>query len=260
MKIGVCGGIERIKSAAECGFDYFEAGFGVFASSDSEAYNNLKSELKKYGLPCEASNSFIPGEIKIVGNDVDYDCIESYLIRGYERAAELGVKTVVLGSGYSRMIPENYPYNDAVNDIIRFVKLYAAPLAAQYDMMLVLEPICKEETNIINTVSEGAMLASAINMPNVAALADLYHMHKVHDTYADIQNLRGMIRHAHISNPIPNDKSFKRIYMKCPDEYDYKGFFDALKYAGCERISIEAQTADFESDAREAVKIMNMYK
>lgn len=260
MKIGVCGGIERIKAAAESGFDYFEPGFRTLALADEETYHHFKDEIEKYGIPCEAANLFLPGDIKIVGENIDYDYIESYLKKGYARAAEIGVKTVVLGSGGARCVPEGYPYKDAVNDIIRFVKLYAAPMAARYDITFVFEPLCKKETNIINTVTEGAMLASAIDEPNVAALADLYHMYEEGDTYDDIRKLKGMIRHAHISNPRPSDPDIKRVYMKSPDEFDYKGFFDALKYAGCERISIEAVPIDYETDVRESVKIMNMYK
>ena len=52
----------------------------------------------------------------------------------------------------------------------------------------------------------------------------------------------------------------KRVYMKESDTVDYKGFFDALKYIGCERVSIEAGTDDFASDALDAIKVMNKYK
>ena len=260
MRIGVCGGVERIKAAAESGFDYFEPGFRSLALADDETYQQFKAELEKYGIPCDAANCLLPGDIKIVGKNIDYDYIKSYLKKGYARAAEVGVKTVVLGSGSARSVPDGYPYKDGVNDIIRFVKLYAAPMAAEYDITFVFEPLCKKESNIINTITEGAMLASAIDMPNVASLADLYHMYVEGDTYDDIRRLKGMIRHAHISNPAPTDPDIKRVFMKSSDEFDYKGFFDALKYAGCERVSIEAVPIDYETDVREAVKIMNMYK
>lgn len=260
MRIGVCGGIDRIKGAAECGLDYIEPGFKMLALSDDEEYYRFRNELYKYSLGCEAANGFFPGEIKITGHSIDYDYLKSYLAKGYRRAKELGVKTVVLGAGGSRNIPDGYSYKEAINDIIRFVKLYAAPAAAEFDIDFVFEPLCKYETNIINTIKEGAMLASAINMENVGSLCDLYHMYVEGDTYDDVRELKGIIRHAHISNPVPNRADMKRCYMKNPGEFDYKGYFDALKFAGCERISIEADTNDFNADIKAAAEIMKMYK
>lgn len=260
MKIGVCGGIERIKGAAECGLDYIEPSFKMLALSSEEEYWQFRNELEKYSLACEAANGFLPGEIKITGPSVPYEALTAYLKKGYARAFELGIQTVVLGSGSSRNVPENYPYQEAIQDIMRFVTLYAAPAAAEYGINFVFEPLCKKETNIINTVKEGAMLASAIALENVGVLTDLYHMYREGDTYDDVRELKGLIRHAHISNPLPGRQNMKRCYMASPDEFDYKGYFDALKYAGCERISIEADTRDFAADIPAAAAIMKRYQ
>lgn len=257
MKIGVCGGFDRIAIVAACGYDYLETNFRSLVQASEEEFQSFLSELKNSNITCEAANCFIPGDMKVTGENVDYEALKEYLAIGYKRAYETGIKVVVFGSGGARNIPEGYSYKDAINDIIRFVKEYAAPMAADYGIDLVFEPLRKQETNIINTIKEGAMLASAINLPNVGALGDLFHMHVEGDTYDDVRELKGILRHAHISNPSSVDK---RVYMKESDTFDYKGFFDALKYAGCERVSIEAGTDDFETDAREAIRVMNKYK
>lgn len=260
MKIGVCGGFDRIAIAAEYGFDYIETNFRSLAVSSEEDYQKFLAELKKYNLSCEAANCFLPGDMKITGNNIDYDAIKNYLAVGYKRAAEVGIKVVVLGSSGARNIPDGYSYKEATKDIIKFVKEYAGPMAAEYGIDFVFEPLCKMETNIINTIKEGAMLASAIDLPNVGTLGDLYHMYVEGDTYDDVRELKGILRHAHMSNPVSDNPEMKRIYMKDADEFDYKGFFEALKYIGCERVSIEANTDDFAADAREAIKVMKKYK
>lgn len=257
MKIGVCGGLDRIAIISDCGYDYLETNFKDLARSSEEAYQKFLTELKNNNITCEAANCFIPGELKVTGEAVNYKALKDYLALGYKRAAEVGIKVVVFGSGGARNIPEGYSYVAAVNDIIRFVKEYAAPMAAEYGIDLVFEPLRKKETNIINTIKEGAMLASAINLPNVGTLGDLFHMHVEGDTYDDVRELKGILRHAHMSYPETTDK---RVFMKESDNFDYKGFFDALKDAGCERVSIEAGTDNFENDAREAIKVMNKYK
>lgn len=259
MKIGVCGGIDRIQATAEAGFDYIEGNFSNIALWDDEKYYSFNNELAKYSLPCEAANCFLPGDMKITGNNVDYNSLENYLVKGFSRAKETGIKMVVMGSGGARSVPEGFSFQKAVNQIVHFVSQYAGLIAADNGIDFVFEPLCKAESNIINTIKDGAILASVINMPNVGTLGDLYHMHVEGDTYKDVRELKGIFRHAHISNPVSQNGE-KRVYMKNPDEYDYKGFFDALKFVGCERVSIEAGTDNFIKDVFEAVKIMKMYK
>ena len=257
MKIGVCGGFDRIAITAACGYDYIETNFKDLAKSSEEDFQKFLTALKDNNLACEAANCFLPGELKVTGENIDYQSLKEYLAVGYKRAAEAGIKVVVFGSGGARHIPEGYSYKAAINDIIKFMKEYAAPMAAEYGIDIVFEPLRKKETNIINTIKEGAMLASAINLPNVGTLGDLFHMYVEGDTYDDVRELKGIFRHAHMSYPESIDK---RVYMKESDDFDYKGFFEALKYVGCERVSIEAGTDDFETDAREAIKVMNLYK
>lgn len=260
MKIGVCCGFDNIAVAAECGYDYIETNFRNLAESSEEEYEKFRAELITNNITCEAANCFLPGSMKVTGENTDYDAIKKYLSIGYKRAAEVGIKVVVFGSGGARSIPAGYSYKDAIKDIITFVTEYAAPMAAEYGIDIVFEPLCKPESNIINTIKEGAMLASAIDMPNVGTLGDLYHMYVEGDTYDDVRELKGIFRHAHMSNPVSSNEGKKRTFMKETDTFDYKGFFDSLRYIDCERVSIEASTDNFEADARDAIRVMNLYK
>ena len=108
---------------------------------------------------------------------------------------------------------------------------------------------------MINTVNEGVILSVLAGKNNIQTLADIYHMKFAGDTPDNIRMLKGSIKHAHISNPMPAGIA-KRFYMKPGDECDYKAFVDALEYAGCPRCSIEAGTSDFASDAEEAAKVI----
>lgn len=260
MKIGVCCGMDRAETAAEIGFDYVELNFGSLTRADDEKYNDFLTLIREKNIKCEAANCFFPGEYRITGENIDYDKIDAYLKKGFARAGEVGIKTVVMGSGAARSLPEGYPYKNGVNDIINVVKNYVAPIAAEYGIDFVFEPLCKAESNIINTIKEGAMLASAINLPNVGTLGDIYHMYVEGDTYDDVRELKGILRHAHISNPVSDHPEHKRIYMKSDSEFDYKGFFEALEYAGCQRVSIEASTDNFSEDAKTAYEVLKKYK
>ena len=260
MKIGVCCGIDNIEIATKIGFDYVEINFANLAQSDDNQFAEILNLIKDKNIKCEAANCFFPGDYKITGENIDYNKIEEYLKTGFERANKVGIKTVVMGSGGARNLPDSYSYKNGIKDIIHVVRDYISPISAEYGIDFVFEPLRKAESNIINTIKEGAMLASSIDMHNVGVLGDLYHMHMEGDTYNDVKELKGILRHAHISNPAPDNSKYNRAYIKDDSEYDYKGFFDALEYAGCQRVSIEASTDNFNEDAKTAYEILKKYK
>jgi hydroxypyruvate isomerase len=41
-----------------------------------------------------------------------------------------------------------------------------APIAARYDVVVVLEPLNKKECNLINSVFEGGVIVEEVNHPN----------------------------------------------------------------------------------------------
>mgnify|MGYP003305639493 CR=1 FL=1 len=95
MKIGVCRGLddfESIKCAAEAGLDYYECSFGSLVNFDDEKFQKCKAYLEENNLPCLVANGFLPGDLKVVGNNIDYDALNTYLDKGFERAKELGLK------------------------------------------------------------------------------------------------------------------------------------------------------------------------
>lgn len=259
MRFGVCCGIdneEKVKIAVESGFDYIECGFQLFANASEEQLKEWEEREKKYGILCEATNCFLPNTLPVTGENVDYDALTEFVNRGMKNAARMGVKTVVFGSSGARSIKEGFPYAKAVEQMGYFLREIASPAAAKYDITVVTEPLSFKETNMINTVKEGVMLAVLAGKENIKGLADLYHMCNSGDTNEDILMLIGSIAHAHISNPNENDMGEKRIYPKSLDEFNYKSFVDALEKVGCERVSVEAAVIDFSIDAPAAAKLL----
>lgn len=258
MRFGVCCGIddeEKVKIAVECGYDYIESGFQMFANAAEEQLAEWEEREKKYGIFCESTNCFLPNALKVTGNDVDYEAVREFVARGMKNSARMGVKTVVFGSSGARNIPEGFSYAKAVSQMGYFLREIAAPEAEKYGITVVTEPLQKAETNMINTVKEGVMLAVLAGKDNVKGLADLFHMEQCGDTAADIRFLAGSIHHAHISNPVGRN-GIKRIYPASADEFDYKSFIDALEEGGCERCSIEAGVTDFAVEAPRAIKVL----
>lgn len=258
MRYGVCTGIdneENVKIAVESGYDYIECGFQMFASATEEQLREWEEREKKYAIYAEAANCFLPGSLPVTGENVDYDALKEFVARGMKNSARMGLKTVVFGSSGARNIKDGYSYEKAVRQMAYFLREIASPEAAKYGINIVTEPLQKAETNIINTIKEGVLLAALADRENVRCLADLFHMEQCGDKNEDLELVKDMIVHAHISNPVGREGK-KRIFPMSPDEFDYKSFIDVLKSGACERCSVEAATNDFCADAPRAGKLL----
>lgn len=252
MRFGACVGMEfdRIKYVKEYGFDYVESCFHALTDATQEEYQALCDEIKKYDISCEVVNCFLPGRLPLCGDNVDYDALKEYIEKGFSRGKPIGLKKVVFGSGGARKIPDNYSFEKSVNQLLYFLKEVLAPICEKYQVTVVIEPLQLCDSNIINTVKEGATLAALANCKYIKGLSDLFHMEVMHDKVDNIKLLKGSIKHAHIAEPK------KRVYPLSKDEYDYKAYLDVLEEAGCDTCSIEANTDDYVNDAKIAIDML----
>ncbi len=257
MKIGVCRGLDdfdAIKNGVNAGVDYLETGFGCLAGFSDEKFQESQAYLKDAGLECIAANGFIPGDMKLVGNDVDYVALSEYIDRGFNRAEKLGVKTIVLGSGKARSFDEGFPLEKAKEQLAFFLSEYAAPRAERAGAIIVMEPLRFCESTMLYTVNDGIEIAEMCGKSNVKTLVDLYHVYGNDDSIDGIAECYGKVCHAHIAQPIT------RNYPSVDDADEvkaiYRKFFDALKSCGCNTCSIEARTDNFGKDIVDSIKLI----
>lgn len=261
MRFGTCiGGDDpsKISATERLGYDYFETNFGFLSKISDGDFEKFKTCVLSGGIRCEAANCFMPNELPVTGEEVNYAAIAEYVEKGMKRGVEVGLKTVVFGSGGARRVPEGFSYAKGFKQLGCFLGEVVSPIAEKYGITVVIEPLRAKECNIINSVKEGVMLSAFTGRDNIQTLADIYHMLFANDTYDDIRMLKGSIYHAHISNPFSETE--KRVYMKKGDTFDYKGFIEALEYAGCVRCSIEAATSDYINDAADAMEVIKTLK
>lgn len=255
MKFGVCRGLddfEAMKYASEAGVDYLETGFGCLADFSDDKFAECKDFLRDISLECTASNGFIPGHMKLVGDHIDYAELSEYIERGFMRAEDLGVKTVVLGSGKARSFDEGFSAEKAKEQLAFFLSEYAAPRAEKAGAIIVIEPLRFCESTMVYTVADAIEIAGMSGADNVKALADLYHVYGNDDIFDSFE--KNTVCHAHIAQPIT------RKYPSAKDDDDikaiYTSFIEALKQCGCATCSVEARTEDFNTDIFDAVKLL----
>ena len=246
MKLGVCTGSENFKIARKLGYAYWEFSLAAIAAMNDEEFRDLQKRQKLSLRPVYSCNGMLPGSVPCVGPDASDTAILEYLHHALTRAQKLGVKTVVFGSGASRRVPEGWTHEQAWRQLIHFLML-AGNTAEKYGITIAIEPLRRQECNIINYVSEATALASIVNLPNVGVLGDTFHMNAVGEPYEALAQAGSLLKHVHISH------SPERTYPCSDDGEDYAELFKVLKSIGYEGgISIEAGTSNFESDGAAA--------
>lgn len=243
MDFGMCGGRDKAELAAAAGFSYMESGVAaeLVPLESDEAFRRKSAAWKDSPLPLEALNGFIPGDLKICSPDSPTQALYAYARTAICRAAEIGIRRIVFGSGGARAIPDGYARDAAWKQLVAFSR-FCAKEAAAAGVTIVLEPLNSRECNIITGVREGAELVREVNSPAFRLLVDGYHWGMESETVADIASCKGLLAHAHVAT-WPSRKAPGR------EECVLADFFRALKLADYDlRLSVEARIESPEAE------------
>ena len=247
----VCGKLSDYPAVVEAGYDYVELTVGDFlvpGKNDSAFQVNLE-EMKQLNAKIISCVNFIPANLRITGTETVHDDILAWAETAFRRAQIAGIPHIVFGSGGARRIPEGFDKQEATRQFIDLCKRMA-PLAQKYNVTVVVEPLNTGETNMINSLAEGAAIVKAVNHPNIQLLADIYHMMREDEPAEEIVKYGEFLRHVHIA-----EKETRSIPGTAGD--DFRPYFNALKqikYQGC--ISIEGRWDDFEKSLAPALQYM----
>jgi len=242
-------GISFVDAMAEAGFDYIELSLRDIVSLPDAELASLAAKLKRSGIPCEACNNFFPSEIRLTGPAIELDRAVAYAVNALNRAARLGASIVVFGSSGARNVPDGFAVSAARKQLVDLLGRLG-PLAQQRGITIVIEPLNRLESNIINLASEGLDLVQEVDHSNIQLLVDFYHLAKEQESSDVLVRARSAVRHVHFAKP--EGRTFPTEWTE-----SYADFFTRLAgidYAG--RCSIEAYTTDFASDARRSLRLL----
>lgn len=259
MRFGICGsmvarapdgtGIEVIEQARRAGYDYIELSLAHVAALPEGDFSALRQRLESSGLPCEACNNFYPRSVRLTGPEVSWPTIEAYTHHALGRAAALGVEVVVFGSSAAKNVPAGFPYYRAWQQIAAVLRL-AAGIAAPLGLTIVIEPINRQESNIVNSVAEALALMRRVKLPVIQVLADYYHLALEQEDPAILLEAGPDLRHIH----------FARVEGRTyPSEAEpgMVAFFRSLAAAGYDgRVSVEGFSDHFDEDAARALALL----
>jgi len=242
IKIGVC--TRDSAAAATYGFDYIEPPAAEIAAMSDDEFRDYADEVLTLPIGCRAFNGLIRrSDLKVVGNDVSISALRDYLEPCLSRCKHLGASIAVWGSAGSRNVPEGFSRRRANEQIAEFLRT-AGDIARQHELVIAIEPLRHQESNILNTGAEALEMVRTVKHPNVRMIIDYYHLREESEDPKIIEVGQREIVHLHFANP------HGRLWPHNLAEDDhYAEFFRYLKKTGYSGgISIEGK-GTFENDA-----------
>ncbi|HVT89046.1 MAG TPA: sugar phosphate isomerase/epimerase family protein [Tepidisphaeraceae bacterium] len=243
MLFGICTPVEHSAAVRAAGWDFVEERVDQLIQgliSDDQWQGGARAA--KSVMPILAANVLVPPVLKITGPEADPQRLLEYMKLVVSRSANMGIKTLVFGSGGARNVPDGFDRNHAKAQIIDFLKM-TAPLIQARGITLAIEHLNHKECNIINSISEAMTYVRELNHPSIQCLADTFHFWLNSESLDSLAEALPSIVHVHVSDRDRSAPGFSR-------KEDYRPFFAILKSGGYYGpISVEANWPDMPQTA-----------
>lgn len=228
--IGIVSNLENDSLLHANGFGYLVESISKCISPRSvseEQFQNNLTAFKQLKTNLYAVNIFMPGDMKVVGEDVKEEVILSYVEEVFKRCRAANVNLVIWGSGGARRVPDNFDRSRARQQFVSIAKKISA-VAKHYNIVLALENLNSTETNFITTLQEAFDMVKEVNHPNFRLCADIYHMLKEGEKPGVIVRTKKYLVHCDIAEkegrtpPGTKGEDFTP-YLKALKEINYTG-------------------------------------
>lgn len=244
MKVGSFATLDRIERLHQTDADFFELfSFNSFALLTDAEFTDLRREFQHLPMRPGAFAGLVPGDLKLVGPELDLAAADQYFRTLFSRIEQLapGPTVATLGSAGARMVPDGYDYQDALADFAHVVRS-ATTIARDHGVTLTVEQLNSQECNFLTTLDEVGTFLQDYELTETGLTLDLFHMMEEGEPFSVIGKYSDLVRHVHIADT-DRDGPGK-------GQYPFVEFFTELKkfnYSG--DISIEAFWKDFHADA-----------
>ncbi|SAK85532.1 xylose isomerase domain-containing protein [Caballeronia pedi] len=222
-QFGWCGLLQNAALMKDAGLDYIEAQLVPMKLEDDAAFSDAKARVGDLPLPAHAFSYLFPHDARIVGPEKDERRNRAYFDRVVDLLTLARARVVVLGSGWTRNIPEGWTQAQAEDEFLTTLAWCADALQGS-GATLVIEPLNRKESNLVNSVADGARLAKSLNRNEVRGLADFYHMDEETEPLDALREHCAWLAHIHLADTGRLNPG--------TGSYDYPTFFGHLKARG----------------------------
>lgn len=143
------------------------------------------------------------------------------------RAAELGITQVGIGAPLSRRIPPEFPKELARAQLLECM-ICAVQICRPYQIQILMEPICSQATNLLNTTEETLRFVRACD--SLGMVYDIYHACMMGEEPATVLPAIDKIKMVHIAHAnhgrcLPTRDNVYRYlpYLQMLQELGYRG-------------------------------------
>ena len=200
MKIGVCMKAEEALARFPATADYVDILSYPLLDLDGDTRRALALAVRDGSLPVYSSVCLFPGDMHLTGEAYDLAAIRDFSDRVLCAQAELGIKTVVFGSGNSRRIPDGFSHDRALAQLDE-AGAVLADLAKGYCQKIAVEFLSPAEDNTFNSLSTTVRYIARLGRDNIGVTLDFYHFNNSGEELSLIEKYKDLILHAHIASP-----------------------------------------------------------
>ena len=164
----------RLEALAARGYQYVEVPSSCLRlGDDPDAFYAVRRAWRRAALGPEVVGDLLGPGMLLCGDDVDWRGVERHVALTLERAEELGVRTLVVGSAGARRVPEGYPAEEALDQMRYFLNM-----AADYagDLCVAIEPLGEDAGCCPGGLAETAELVRKVGRPAIRLAVDLEHL------------------------------------------------------------------------------------
>jgi sugar phosphate isomerase/epimerase len=142
----------------------------------------------------------VPGDLPLL--TADPESVTGYFaeVLPLVRSVAVPGATIVFGSGTARTAPAGMPATEARQRFADAVRT-CRDIAAANDLRIVVEPLSRSETNLLNTVAETVAFLDEAEIAGVDVVADLFHIRNEEESLEVVRAHADRIGHVHVSDP-----------------------------------------------------------
>lgn len=188
-RIGLCCSLEKIECSHCC--DYVELPFVGLNRISADSFE----ELLKTNIHVPIMNRSLEKKKLTEEGSLYLERTIDGFEQGLIRARSLGCRMVVLGSGRARddISREATRVGGSFDGILRRLD----EIVGRYSMLLLLEPLSRSSTSVVNTIADAARLIQSNDCVNTLIAADMYHMRLEGDSVDSLRKYASLIGHLH---------------------------------------------------------------
>jgi sugar phosphate isomerase/epimerase len=252
---------DTCRATAEIGYNGIEiAPFTLcerVTDLDRDARREIRTVAERAGLEIVGLHWLLlaPKGLSLTADDPGVRATTAhYLAALAEFCADVGGRTLVLGSPQQRRIPEGRTTAEAVDRLIACLEP-ALQVAERAGLTLCLEPLPGPEADLILTLAEAVAVIERVAHPNLRTIFDVKSACSEGTPLPElIRRYAGQIAHVHANDANRRGPGF--------GEVDFHPILTTLRevgYAGFVSVEVFDYTLDPETIAKESLRYMSEY-